>query len=73
MIGRLEFFKAIVRIMTFDNLTSISPIDGRYSDKTRKKLKCTRRMGDLGSYSGEDREERGRGLVTGFRRVCGEG
>lgn len=34
MIGRLEFFKAIVRIMTFDNLTSISPIDGRYSDKT---------------------------------------
>ena len=34
MIGRLEFFRAIVRIMTFDNLTSISPIDGRYSDKT---------------------------------------
>ena len=34
MIRRLEFFKAIVRIMTFDNLTSISPIDGRYSDKT---------------------------------------
>ena len=34
MIGRLEFFRAIVRIMTFDKLTSISPIDGRYSDKT---------------------------------------
>jgi len=34
LIGRLEFFRAIVRIMTFDNLTSISPIDGRYSDKT---------------------------------------
>lgn len=34
MIRRLEFFIAIVRIMTFDNLTSISPIDGRYSDKT---------------------------------------
>jgi len=34
LIRRLEFFKAIVRIMTFDNLTSISPIDGRYSDKT---------------------------------------
>ena len=34
MIGRLEFFRAIVRIMTFENLTSISPIDGRYSDKT---------------------------------------
>lgn len=34
MIRRLEFFKAIVRIMTFDYLTSISPIDGRYSDKT---------------------------------------
>jgi adenylosuccinate lyase len=34
LIRRLEFFKAIVRIMTFNNLTSISPIDGRYSDKT---------------------------------------
>ena len=34
MIGRLKYFRAIVRIMTFDNLTSISPIDGRYSDKT---------------------------------------
>ena len=34
MTGRLKYFRAIVRIMTFDNLTSISPIDGRYSDKT---------------------------------------
>ncbi len=34
MIERLKFFKAIVHIMTFDNLTSISPVDGRYSDKT---------------------------------------